>query len=225
MAETPALRMPEPPADKVPLKVNVYEFARVVAGTLTPLFPYFDQGSIVPTVALFYGGDDGDYAYFIHDNTVDEVAIIFGAGDATRRGVSGLVRVSEHTHGVGNLLADPENPASFSFVTLTQRQSFQEQREAVSFACEKCSAEVYKLEYDSTPPARGRQREAMGPIGHLDTVLGSAQASINFNSDEKLRVCPKCGHQNSKFPLARWGWKKYAQQTDVVRRARAAVES
>lgn len=225
MNTQPTLKMPRPSEDRQPLKINVYDFGRVAAATLTPLFPYFDEGSIVPTVALFYGGDEGDYDFFIHDNTVDEVAIIFGAGDSTRRGVSGLVRVSEHSHGVGNLLSDPTNPSSFSFVTLTQRQGYGlEQREAVSFPCKKCSAEVYKLEYDATPPKRGQQRETMGPIGQLETVIGSAQACENYNASDAVRTCPSCGHVNDAFPVQRWGWQRYANQTRAVRAARDAIE-
>lgn len=218
--ETKPLRMPEPPADKEALKVNVYEFGRNLVSTLTPMFPYIDEGAMVPTCAFFYGAPNGDYGYFEHDNTVDEVAVIFGAGDTTGRGRGGLARVSARSHGVGNLLNDPDNPASFAFVTVTQRQSIGvKQHEAVSFACEKCATQVFRMEYDATPPKRGRQREEAGPVAHLHTLVGSAKAAETYNSDAKNRTCPKCGHVNKPFPLHRWGWDRYVAQTTVMNEA------
>ena len=221
MAKKPgALSMPPPAADKEPMKVNVYEFGRNLVSTLTPMFPYVDEGSMVPTCALFYGEPDGDYGYFSHENTVDEVAVIFGSGETTGRGRGGLARVSARSHGVGNLLTDPDSPDSFSFVTVTQRQSVGvPQHEAVSFSCEECSAEVFRREYDATPPKRGEQRAAMGPIGHLDTLLGSSEAARAYNADEKNRTCGACGHVNKPFPLRRWGWDRYIDQTRVMREA------
>lgn len=223
--KSPVREMPRPSDDKQPLKCNVYDFGRNLVSTLTPLFPYVDEGAIVPTIALFYGGADGDYGFFLHNNTVDEVAIIFGAGGTTGRGVSGLVRVSARSHGVGNLLTDPTSPDSFSLVTVTQRQATGEvQRESVAFACEKCSADVYRLDFSTMPPKRGHQEGEMGPVGHLETILGSAQAASTYNASEAARTCAKCGHVNKPFPLQRWGWQRYVDQTRIVRKARAMLE-
>ena len=86
--------MPPAAADKQPLKCNVYEYARTLVSTLTPMFPYVDEGAMVPTIALFYGQPGGDYGYFEHENTFDEVAIVFGSGATTGRGKAGLVRAS-----------------------------------------------------------------------------------------------------------------------------------
>jgi len=184
------------------------------------MFPYVDEGAMVPTVALFYGEPDGDYGYFEHVNTVDEIAIIFGAGETTGRGRAGLVRASTRSHGVGNLLKEPNNTDSFSVVTVTQRQSTGVgQKEAVAFTCEKCSEEVFRQEFDATPPPRGSQRQALGPVGHLHTIVGSANAVDAFNGEEKNRTCPKCDHVNKLFPLHRWGWHRYRDQTAVVREA------
>jgi hypothetical protein len=212
--------MPPAAADKQPLKCNVYEFARNLVSTLTPMFPYVDEGAMVPTIALFYGEPNGDYGYFEHVNTVDEVAIIFGAGETTGRGRAGLVRASARSHGVGNLLTDPDSPDSFSVVTVTQRQSTGGgQNEAVAFTCTECSTELFRQDYDATPPGRGRQRQELGPVGHLHTIVGSANAVDAFNGDAKNRTCPKCGHVNKPFPLHRWGWDRYRDQTRVVREA------
>lgn len=212
--------MPAPAPDKQPLKANVYDFARNLVSTLTPMFPYVDAGSVVPTCAFFCGGPEGDYGYFEHENTVDEVAIIFGAGGTTGRGVGGLVRVSGRSHGVGNLLNDPTSPESYSLVTVTQRQSTSgSQKESVAFTCEKCSNELFRLHYDATPPGRGHQREAMGAVGELATLMGSSEAAQQYNDDPRNRTCAKCGHVNPPFPLARWGWDRYAAQTRIAREA------
>ena len=160
------------------------------------MFPYVDEGAMVPTIALFYGQPGGDYGYFEHENTVDEVAIVFGSGATTGRGKAGLVRASARSHGVGNLLSEPDSPESFSLVSVTQRQSTGvPQKEAVAFTCADCSTEVYREEFDSTPPGRGKQKDEVGPVGHLHTIYGSARAALNYNADEKNRTCPKCGNE------------------------------
>ena len=218
------LSMPAPAADKQPLKCNVYEYARNLVSSLTPMFPYVDDGAMVPTIALFYGEPGGDYGYFEHENTVDEVAIVFGSGATTGRGKAGLVRASARSHGVGNLLSDPDSPDSFSLVSVTQRQSTGvAQTEAVAFTCAECSAEVYREEFDSTPPKRGTQRREIGPVGHLHTIYGSAQAALNYNADDKNRTCAKCGNVNAPFPLHRWGWHRYREMTDIVREAHESL--
>lgn len=78
---------------------------------------------------------------------------------------------------------------------------------------------MFRHDYDSTPPARGAQAEKLGPIGHLHTIVGSADAADAFNGDDGNRTCPKCGHLNKPFPLHRWGWNRYRDQTRVVREA------
>lgn len=212
--------MPKPSPDKQPLKANVYDVGRTIVSTLTPLFPYLDEGAIVPTVALFYGDKVGGYGYFQHVNTVDEIAIIFGAGGVTGRGRGGLVRLSTRDHGVGNLLTDPTSSASYALVTVTQRQATgADQRESVSFDCEKCGTQLFAYEYASRAPRRGHQREEMGPIGMLPTVANSAAAAEAFNAEEANRTCKKCGHVNPSFPLDRWGWARYRDQTRAVRDA------
>lgn len=224
IARSNGLSMPPPAEDKQPLKCNVYHFARSLVSTLTPMFPYVDEGAMVPTVALFYGEPNGDYGYFEHVNTVDEVAIVFGSGATTGRGKAGLVRASARSHGVGNLLSEPDSRESFSLVAVTQRQATGEtQTEAVAFACAECSAEVYREDFDSTPPKRGKQEAEAGPIGHLHTIFGSAETALNFNADEKNRICPDCGHVNEPFPLTRWGWNRYRDMTNIVREAHLSL--
>ena len=64
---------------KHPMKVNVYQFARSSVSALAPMFPYQDEGSIVPCVSSFRGGPGRSYGAFQHFNTVDEIMINFGA--------------------------------------------------------------------------------------------------------------------------------------------------
>ena len=71
--------IPPPSGDKEPLKTNVYQFIQNSVTALAPLFPYYDEGSIVPCVATFRGGPGKNYGRFQHFNTVDEVVILFGA--------------------------------------------------------------------------------------------------------------------------------------------------
>ena len=107
--------------------------------------------AIVPTVALFWGRENGDYGYFEHYNTIDEVVIIFGADGAAGRARTGLVRVNAHTHGVGNFLPDPDDPEVFSLICITQRQSDEaKQEEAVWFKCTECQHDLGRLEFSWT---------------------------------------------------------------------------
>jgi hypothetical protein len=44
-----------------------------------------------------------------------------------------------------------------------------------------------------------------------------------FNDDVAKRVCGKCGHQNEPFPVAAWGWDKYATQSNTAITGREAL--
>ena len=218
------LIIPPPAPDAEPLKTNIYEFARTLNCTLGPMFPHIHAGAIVPTVALFWGRKDGDYGYFEHFNTVDEVVIIFGADGATGRARTGLVRVNAHTHGVGNYLPDPEDPDVFSLICITQRQSEEaKQEEAVWFKCTKCQHDFGRLDFAWDPVDASDVVPKHGNHAPLETVVMSGRAATAFNADEASRTCPECGHLNAPFPLDRWGWDRYAAQTAAVQNAEAAL--
>src|SRR5579884_2271475 len=95
---------------------------------LTIMFPYLDPGSMVPciSVQLWGGGPPG---FYVHQNSVDEVYVCWGARDAYQ--VPGLVRVGPKVHGVGRRPTPPgetqapsgEQPAGVSMAVITQRQS------------------------------------------------------------------------------------------------------
>ncbi|MGE0734669.1 MAG: hypothetical protein AB7G15_11975 [Alphaproteobacteria bacterium] len=215
------LEIAPPRDDHPPLKTNVFEAARAVTCTLAPLFPYLHAGAIVPTVALFWGRTHGDYGHFEHFNTVDEIVIVFGADGAVGRARTGLVRVNANTHMVGKFLPDPDNPENFSLISITQRQSDAEpQQEGVWFKCGKCQADLMRLDFAWEPVMTVAQEQALGAVAPLETVMRSAEAVERYNTN---RTCPKCGHENQAFPLERWGWDRYAAQTEAVRKAQATL--
>lgn len=219
------LTIPAPASGKQPVKASAYGFAQTVNGTLIPMFPYTEQGSIVPAVTLNWGRPDGDYGFFMHDNTVEEVAIVFGGSGATGRGNTGIVRLLDHVHGVGRILKDPDDPEAFTLVTITQRQSEDgPQHESVWFICENCKDEIGRNDFDSNVPKKGRQTER-GKYPAFETVMRSAEVAEDFNQSEETRTCPKCGHLNAPFPVERWGWSRYVSQTLAVQRAREALDA
>lgn len=220
------LTIPPPASDAAPLKTNIYEFARSLNSTLAPMFPHIHAGAIVPTVALFWGREAGDYGYFEHFNTVDEVVIIFGADGAAGRARTGLVRVNARTHGVGNFLPDPDDPEVFSLICITQRQSEDaKQEEAVWFKCTGCQHDFGRLDFAWEPVAAGDVVPKHGNHAPLETVVMSARAAADYNADDASRTCPACGYVNAPFPLDRWGWDRYAAQTVAVQNAEAALNA
>jgi hypothetical protein len=45
----------------------------------------------------------------------------------------------------------------------------------------------------------------------------------DYNADAAKRTC-KCGHVNAPFPVAAWGWDKYADQSAVAIAGRQALD-
>jgi hypothetical protein len=50
-------------------------------------------------------------------------------------------------------------------------------------------------------------------------------AVATLNEHESNRRCASCGHDNPTFPLERWGWQQYVQQTRTVNDARHALDA
>ena len=44
-----------------------------------------------------------------------------------------------------------------------------------------------------------------------------------YNNDKACHVCSKCGHVNREFPVAAWGWHKYADQSAAAIAARRTL--
>lgn len=224
-------RIPPPDGRREPLKINIYERMTGAATQLQPLFPYHDAGAMVPCGAVFTGGPDkGEFGQFFHWNSVEEIAVVFGANGALLQ--TGQIFATQRLHGVNSFLRDPRDPEAFGMMTITQRQSDdQPQREAIIFRCEKCHDQLLRFEYNAT--AKGVQGYEPGSWGGdpdndeypvFNTTGGAVEAAARF-SRESVRTCGKCGHVNDEFPVTTWGWRRYVEQTVTANRARAALSA
>src|SRR4029450_1363566 len=146
-------RIPPPSGPREPLKVNVFDMMTGAACQLLPLFPYPDAGATVPCGAVFTGEpDDAEFGHFFHYNTVEEVAVTFGANEAMLQtgqvfvtqqlhGVNSFPRhapVPHQRHGANSFLRHPADPEAFILMTITQHQAEDgDQSEAMLFRCQK----------------------------------------------------------------------------------------
>lgn len=225
-AQDQARRIP-PPSGREPLKVNVFQFMPGAACQLLPLFPYHDAGSIVPCGAIMTGNvDDSAFGHFAHYNTVEEVAVTFGANQAMLQ--TGQIFVTQPLHGVNSFLRDPADPEAFILLTITQHQAEEgDQQEAILFRCEKCNEELVRYDYNATPEGvDGYDPSQWG--GSVDdevpvfaTLWGGDVAAVQY-ADESVRTCSKCGHANPDHPGHKWGWHRYVEQ---VRSAESALRA
>lgn len=199
-------------AKRVPMKVNALKLVQGANSQLLPLFPYLGPGAIVPCSAAFESdGGSTHIGYFLHENTVDEVAMAIASNGRVR---TGDVFVGSRVHGVGG---DSEEPF-YSVMVITQRQLEDgEQREALSFQCEKCNTVLHRHEFDE---AAGGD----GALAGLPTTFGSEAAALGWNASEEVRTCKECGHVSSPFPLHIWGWSNYTRNSRIVRKAAKALE-
>ena len=197
-------------AEKIPMKVNVFKFAQGLNSQLLPLFPYMGPGAIVPCCAAFESdGNSTPIGYFLHENTVDEVALTIASDGKVR---TGDVFVGPRLHGVGGNSDEP----FYSLMVITQRQLDEGcQSEAIVFQCENCNAELHRFDFDD-------QIGGEGALAGLPTILGSEAAALGYNESD--RTCSQCGHVSAPFPLYVWGWSNYARNTRVVRKARQALD-
>lgn len=210
-ASTDKRLIPPPCGAKQPQCVNVFAAAQMASTRLAPLFPFLGPGDIVPTCSVMEGGTGESFGYFMHFNTVDEVALVFGAGEQGHHR-TGMMAVGANLHGVGG--CDPNDANDYALATVTQRQREQgPQPEAIVFPCEKCAAEVFRRDYD------GRDNVDDRGLATLPTIINCCAASLDYNASEERRTCPKCGHVNAPFPLRKWGWDAYTRQGEVAQRA------
>ncbi|MBV9329908.1 MAG: hypothetical protein JO352_39910 [Chloroflexi bacterium] len=215
-------RIPLPREDRPPLKVNIFERMQSGNCQLIPLFPYEDADSLVPAGAIFRGEPNADFGQFFHLNSVDEVAHVFGANGALLQ--TGQIYATQPLHGVNSFLKDPRNPDNFLVIAVTQHQRPDgPQNEAVIFRCAKCHEVLERNEYDAQPAPRGMHPRNGVPL--FTTLQGSVDAAETLNEHETNRHCASCGHDNPTFPLERWGWKQYVQQTRTVNDARHALDA
>jgi hypothetical protein len=225
-----ARRIPSPAPDREPLKVNIFDFLAGASCQLQPLFPYHDAGSMVPCGAVFTGdSEDSDFGHFFHYNTVQEVAVNFGANKAMLQ--SGQIFVTQQVHGVNSFLRAPDDPDAFILMTITQHQSEDvDQDEAIAFRCQKCHEELLRHEYNATPKGvDGHDPSQWG--GSVDdehppfiTLWGTNKAAVDYDA-ESVRTCSKCGHVNPPHPHHKSGFQRYLTQTQSVERGKRALRA
>jgi hypothetical protein len=220
---TTTRRIPPPSGDREPLKTNIFAFVQNSISALAPLFPYVDEGAIVPCAATFRGAPGRSFGRFQHFNTVDEVVLVFGAENAMRQ-ASGIVHVGPKLHMVQGPFADPERRDAVRVITITQRQLIgQKHREEIRFVCEKCDRRLSVYEVDTTPPQRGKQPQALGDYAPFITIAETAEAARLFNADPLVRHCKHCGHDNPPFPSESWAWEAHVEQSDIARIGRESL--
>lgn len=199
--------------DVVPMKVNAFEQIRGSNTQLLSLFPYTHPGAIIPCTAVFDGGGPGSHlGYFVHENTVDEVALVLASDGRLRPGDTFC---GPKSHGVGF-----DSPVPF-FMTMviTQRQLEEgDQPEAMTFQCEQCSASLLRHEFD------GKELGADQHFPPLPTTLGSYEAADILRREPERLTCAACGHVNREFPLPVWGWENYVRNNDTIEKAWAVLE-
>lgn len=212
---TEHLTIPPPDPARPPLRANVFACAQTTATTLVPLFPYLDEGAIVPCISVFRGGPGRRYGRFQHFNTVDEVIMMFGSPP-------GMVFVGPKLHPVGAPFEDVEDPGSTSVALITQRQVIGDsQREEYRFLCEGCQRRLSVFGFDATPAKRGEQP----PHAPFPTLVEGRAAAEQHNAREADLTCRHCGHENPPFPVEYWGWTEYAEQTRVAAHAEQSMRA
>jgi hypothetical protein len=203
-----------PASEKRPARVNAFNFARGAGSALLPLFPYLGDGDIVPCISVIRGGSKHEGSVFEHTNTVDEVAITFGARGSFLR--VGQVMVGEKKHTVGSFL--PKDPEGYVLMVITQRQaeSGVEQKEAWSVICGQCSEPLVDYHFDSKPDYRSRVPGSEGYAEPLPTIIGSFAGAMKVNASVESRTCKKCGHVQEPFQVGTWHWDVYEEQSWCV---------
>ena len=204
-----------PSDDRIPLKVNVYDYARTATAALSPLFPYFAPGCIVPCIALQDPGARGEMGYFVHYNTVQEVNLCVGSSNTFR--VPGGVSVGPTTHPVGQKPDQVEHSSMFYMGVITQRQAVGvPQREAMIFHCDQCGAELLRRDYEADAFPDPLDGPTDPQIVGLPTISQSSAAAEAYNASEAARTCKSCGHVSKPFPTGYWGWDHYRRRTAIA---------
>jgi len=209
------LNIPPPDPSLEPLKSNVFERVAVFNTMLAPLFPYKHPGAMVPAPSLAVGAPGRRFQMFRHSNSVDEIAVIL-ASHGIGRGKSGHMFVGPKEHHVNLSFSDPNDPANYVLIVVTQRQSddWESQHEQVAIVCEQCQEPLYTHAYSAGyPPATAEQGMGAPSYPGFHTLLESARAATSFNADPSLRECRECGYINPEFGLDDWGWNRYSEQS------------
>ncbi|GLT00352.1 hypothetical protein GCM10007897_17360 [Sphingobium jiangsuense] len=200
-------------SEVVPMKANAFDMTQRSSTQLLPLFPYVHRGAIVPcSVAFETDGSGRNIGYFVHTNSVDEIAVTLASNGPQR---TGEVVVGPRSHGVGG---GGSTAAFFRVGVVTQRQLEDgEQPEEVSFQCEKCNAELLHHRVNMAHDGEGPR------YGALPSNLMNEQAVAQLNASAEARTCKACGHVNPEFPIAIWGWSRYVRNSRIAQRGWEAI--
>src|SRR2546430_15994745 len=134
---------------KRPMKVNVLELITKNIGTLqlVPIFPYLDDGAIVPCLSISKGGSDLEPFQFFHANVVAESILCLAEQGATMK--TAQLMKTPPVHGVNAFLKKPADPESFYVVLVTIRMMSEAvQQEGFIIRCAKGNAIVYQRDFD-----------------------------------------------------------------------------
>lgn len=209
-----------PAPHKRPVKVNVFEMVTRSVGTLqlVPIFPYMDDGAIVPCLSITKGGGELEPFQFFHANVVAESILCLAEQGATMK--TGQLIKTTPVHGVNTFLKKPKDPESFYVVLVTIRMLGDKvQQEGFILRCSKCNTIVYQRDFDV------KQGPTWKHYAEFYALRYYAECCEEFNADEAKRTCPKCATVQQPFPLKQMGWRLYADNVEVANRGREALEN
>jgi phage FluMu protein Com len=202
---------------KAPVKKNLFEEVSHATGTLelVPVFPYLDNGAIVPCLSVSMGGASAQRFQFFHDNVTPEVLLCLAEKQGALK--AGQMMVLPNLHGVNNFLKDLQDESAYLVVLITVRMNQQnEQREGFLIRCEQCNELLYQR-YQNIK--QGPERPYYPEFHALAFYADAVDA---FNASD--RTCPKCKHVQPPFPVEQMGWRRYAMQVRVANQAREEAE-
>lgn len=208
-----------PAPNKRPMKVDVFELVTKTAGALqlAPIFPYLDDGAIVPCLSITKGRPDLESFQFFHANVVAESILCLAEQGATMK--TGQLIKATPVHGVNAFLKKPTDPESFYVVLITIRMgSDAVQEEGFIIRCSKCNTIVYQRDFNVKEGTRWKYYPEFYALRYY------AECCDEFNADEAKRACPKCGTVQKPFPAKQMGWWTYAENVEVANRGREALE-
>ena len=172
---------------------------------------------------------DSEFGHFFHYNTVEEVAVTFGANEAMlQTGQVFVTQTAARSQLVSARLGQPrgvhphdDHPASVGGGRPIRGDPVR---------CRKCSEQLHRHDYNATPKGiEGYNPSQWGgsvddDVSMFPTIWGSDKAAVDY-SDESVRTCPKCGHVNVEHPHHKWGWHRYVDQVRTAGSAKRALRS
>jgi hypothetical protein len=207
-------------ANRQPIKVDLFELVIRNLGLmqLAPVFPYLHDGAIVPCMTNTTGVKDMTPWHFFHDNEVKETLVCMAENGGAMK--TGQIMVLGDCHGVGPFLREPQDPASYYVALITVRMcSGPTQMEGIIMRCPKCSDVIYERHFNVK---EGPERKYYPEFHALRYY---AECWEEFNRDEQLRTCAKCGTvRPPEAESSNFGHLQYARNVAIANRGREAFE-